>query len=1134
MSIVADYLRNLREIHRSGQAVPETSYYGTLETLLNELGKSLKPRVRAIINLRNRGAGIPDGGLFAEDQLPNADADPLTTGQNPARGVLEVKSTAEEVEAIANSPQVKKYLERYGLVLVTNYRAFLLVKKGAGGQPELLEHYALAPDEASFWAASLGDLLTHEERLKDYLRRALLHRAPLTNPKDVAWFLASYAREAKARVEASELPTLQDVRAALEEALGINFQGDKGDHFFRSTLIQTLFYGVFSAWVLWSKERSKETPPASEARFNWKEAAWTLQVPVIRALFERVATPSRLNNLKLVEVLEWTGDALNRVDRAAFFERFDEGQAVQYFYEPFLEAFDPELRRDLGVWYTPPEVVTYMVERVDRVLRDELGVADGLADEQVYVLDPCCGTGTYLVEVLGRIGKTLRDKGGDALLGSDLKKAATTRVFGFEILPAPFVVAHLQLGLLLQNLGAPLKEATNERAAVYLTNALTGWGDEAQPVLNFPELAQERDAAGEVKKHTNVLVVIGNPPYNGFAGMAVTEERQLSNAYRTTKRAPAPRGQGLNDLYIRFYRMAERQIVEQTGRGVVCYISNYSWLDGLSFTGMRERYLELFDRVWIDSLNGDKYRTGKLTPDGKPDPSVFSTEFNREGIQVGTAVALLARTGEHAPTDHIHYRNLWGRDKLEHLANTNFDTLEGEYEAITPVLEIGLPFMPSGASETYFEWPSVVNLLPNYYPGVQTKRDELVIDVSKDKLLERMKAYFNPAVSNSSMKQICERALFTTARAFDAVETRSYLLKRGILPQYIVKYCYRPFDIRWLYWEPETKLLERRVPDYFPQIFEGNLWLELRKKQSKADYDRGYVTGVLADNFGSGFSNFFPMYLTSSELQESMFVNDGVKSHKTNLSNKSRAYLSSIQAEPEHLFFHIVATIRSSTYRSENAGALRQDWPRIPLPASAERLGASAELGRKVAGLLETETPVPGVTTGKVRDELKLIGGISAVSGQSLNPETDLSLTQGWGHFGTRNAVMPGKGKTVERDYTPDELASLEAGAAALGMSLEEVLDLLGTSTFDVYLNERAYWKNVPSRVWDYTVGGYQVIKKWLSYRERGVLGRALGVNEARHVTETTRRVAGLLLLEPQLNENYQAVKADLLNKSWL
>src|SRR5438105_7131175 len=127
------------------------------------------------------------------------------------------------------------------------------------------------------------------------------------------------------------------------------------------------------------------------------------------------------------------------------------------------------------------------------------------------------------------------------------------------------------------------------------------------------------------------------------------EEHDLTNAYRTTKRAPAPQGQGLNDLYVRFFRMAERRIVERTGQGVVCFISNYSWLDGLSHTGMRERYLEAFDKIWIDNLNGDKYRTGKLTPDGEPDPSVFSTETNREGIQVGTAISLLVRKTEHQP-----------------------------------------------------------------------------------------------------------------------------------------------------------------------------------------------------------------------------------------------------------------------------------------------------------------------------------------------------------------------------------------------------------------------------------------------------------------------------------------------------
>jgi predicted helicase len=134
-------------------------------------------------------------------------------------------------------------------------------------------------------------------------------------------------------------------------------------------------------------------------------------------------------------------------------------------------------------------------------------------------------------------------------------------------------------------------------------------------------------------------VVIGNPPYNGFAGVGMEEEHALTDTYRQTKLAPAPQGQGLNDLYVRFFRVAERKIVDGTGAGVVCFISNYSWLDGLSHTGMRERYLDVFDQILIDCLNGDKYKTGKLTPDGDPDPSVFSTEQNTEGIQVGTAVA---------------------------------------------------------------------------------------------------------------------------------------------------------------------------------------------------------------------------------------------------------------------------------------------------------------------------------------------------------------------------------------------------------------------------------------------------------------------------------------------------------------
>jgi len=409
MHPVETYIRELLDIRRSGEAVKETSYYGPLSHLFNEIGQTLKPKVRCIINIKNRGAGIPDGGFFAADQLQKgSEADP-TRGQVPARGVIEIKSTGEDIQRIAISEQVLRYLNRYRQILVTNYRDFILVGQNADGKAVQLESYHLADSEANFWNAATNQRKMteeHGERLTEYLKRVMLHAAPLATPEDVAWFLASYARDAKSRIEQTDLPALAAIRNSLEEALGIKFKGQKGEHFFRSTLVQTLFYGIFSAWVLWCKQQKSTSQTAN---FHWREAAWFLHVPMIRALFEQVSMPSKLGSSGLVEVLNWTGEALNRIDQAAFFSKFEENYAVQYFYEPFLQAFDPELRKDLGIWYTPTEIVRYMVARVDTILREELEIEDGLADPRVYVLDPCCGTGAYLVEVLKRIAANLEE-----------------------------------------------------------------------------------------------------------------------------------------------------------------------------------------------------------------------------------------------------------------------------------------------------------------------------------------------------------------------------------------------------------------------------------------------------------------------------------------------------------------------------------------------------------------------------------------------------------------------------------------------------------------------------------------------------------------------------------------------------
>src|SRR6185437_1553858 len=199
-----------------------------------------------------------------------------------------------------------------------------------------------------------------------------------------------------------------------------------GEHFFRSTLVQTLFYGVFSAFVLWGR---KQVAEQRVGRFDWENSARYLRVPVIRKLFHEISDPGPLDAVGVTETLDWAETALNRVVLDVFFARFGEEDAIQYFYEPFLEAFDPELRKELGVWYTPQEIVKYQVARVDLALREELSIEDGLADPSVYVLDPCCGTGAYLVETLRVIANTLRAKGGEALIGADLKQAITTRIF---------------------------------------------------------------------------------------------------------------------------------------------------------------------------------------------------------------------------------------------------------------------------------------------------------------------------------------------------------------------------------------------------------------------------------------------------------------------------------------------------------------------------------------------------------------------------------------------------------------------------------------------------------------------------------------------------------------------------------
>ena len=825
---------------------------------------------------------------------------------------------------------------------------------------------------------------------------------------------------------------------------------------------------------------------------------------MLRALFQQLSDPGRLQPLGLVEVLDWSSAALDRVDRAAFFSRFDEGEAVPYFYEPFLAAFDPELRKQLGVWYTPSEVVKYMVARVDKALKDDLHIPDGLAGENVYVLDPCCGTGAYVSEVLRCIAANLQGQGLGALAGARMKRAAMKRVFGFEIMPAPFVVAHLQVGLTMQALGAPLADAANERASVFLTNALTGWGSHASKQLVFPELEEERDRAERVKQHRPILVVLGNPPYDGYAGMAVDEERELTEAYRGTRRVRRPEGQGLNDPYVRFFRMAERRIAEKTGRGVVCFISNYSWLEGLSFTGMRERYLETFDEIRIDCLNGDRYETGKLTPDGSPDPSIFSTTGDPVGIQVGTAVATLVRKSDHSPAQTVGFRHLWGQAKGSELVATAQEEPSALYDTVEPVLQLGLPFKPAAVSEGWFDWPSLPDLFSVSFPGVKTSRDSFLVDIDLQRLRKRLVDYFDPGLTDTEIEGRYPSVMRGTAR-FDAHSVRSTLVKRGGPDEAgFIRFAYRPFDNRWLYWEKETKLLDEKRAEYRSHVFKGNRSLVTQQKPRRDWSPPQFISSIGCLDLMDRSATCFPAW-----VREDRMTKENLKQGRYVVERTVQHYLDNPGLGVEDLLHHVLAVLHDPAYREANAGALRMEWPRIPLPdwpngnanGAAAALRESAARGRELAALLDSDTGVHGVTLGKPRPELAVMGVPATVVGRNMTGD-DFAVTAGWGRVVSGDAVMPGAGRAVERDYS-------RAERTAMG----DALPAFGENTFDVYVNSTAFWKNVPVAVWTYRLGGYQVLKKWLSYREQGVLGRPLRPEEIQHFCETVRRIGAILMM---------------------
>ena len=544
-------------------------------------------------------------------------------------------------------------------------------------------------------------------------------------------------------------------------------------------------------------------------------------------------------------------------------------------------------------------------------------------------------------------------------------------------------------------------------------------------------------------------------------------------------------------------------------------------------------------------MNGDSRETGKTTPDGKPDPSVFSTEQNHEGIRVGTVVSLMVRKPTHGSMPAIRYREFWGTTKRSDLKSSLASPdLDASYDIVSPAKANRYAFRPSAVSDDYYAWPRIDELaFTAPMPGLLEKRKGALVSFDKSLLDQRMRLYFDPSVTWSQVRSL-GTGLTQDAAVYDAAKVRQRLLSSERFDAANVRrMMLLPMDLRWCYHTLGAGLWNRARPEYSQQVRSGIPTVVIRKHAvaNPEGIPFFYSSSLGNDNAFLKHAYYVPLMLrseaptptvTAGQTDFLEHVEQPASIQTANLSDAARAYLASIGiADPDGdmetaalLWRHVLAIGYAPAYLAEHEDGIRADWPRVPLPATEAGLRVSAGLGSQLAALLDTEQAVPHVTSGVVRPELRVIADLTRLDGAPPNPATgDFDLRARWGYASTNGIVMGGTGRLTQRPYTDDELAAIKTGAEALGLTLDQALDRLGHTTCDVYLNDRVCWRNVPARVWDFTIGGYQVIKKWLSYREYALLNRSLTVDEVRHVMGMARRLAAVRLLEPALDANYAA-----------
>jgi hypothetical protein len=714
---------------------------------------------------------------------------------------------------------------------------------------------------------------------------------------------------------------------------------------FADMYAQTIAYGLFAA---------RATGNGGQ-KFSRQNAAYLLPKtnPFLRKLFNHIAGP------ELDDRIAWLVDdlaqVLGRADMAAVLEDFGkhtkQEDPVVHFYETFLKAYDPKEKKLRGVYYTPEPVVSYIVRSVDYVLRTRFGRPLGLVDPTVLILDPAVGTGTFLYDAVKLIYESLCEQGQQGAWNNYVAEKLLPRLFGFEVLMAPYAVAHLKLGLLLQELGYQFQGG--ERLGVYLTNTLEEAIKKSE-VLFGEFIVEEGNAAAEIKKEKQIMVVLGNPPYSVSS---LNRGPWIQGLVEDYKEGLKEKKLNIDDDYVKFIRFGQWRI-ERTGAGILAFITNHGYLDNPTFRRMRESLMNTFTDIYVLDLHGND-RKKERCPDGSPDKNVFD-------IQQGVAVGIFVKEAGKVGPGKVHHADLWGlRDgKYGVLAET--DVAATGWKELAPSGPAYL-FVPRGEglrAEYELGW-KITEIFPVNGSGLNTDRDALCFDFERAALGERMKKLF----SGTYDEQFRERYGLYPSSSYD-VEDRA---KRFPYSEESLQRClYRPFDERWLYYQPG--FTSRPVLHVMGNMLRGaNLGL-VAARQSKEPFAVLSTRRICAHKIVTVYdrSSMFPLYRypeTGSE-QKQLAIEEG------RWPNLSPEFIADVGKRlgvwsipdgvgdmidtfgPEDVFYYAYAVFHSPTYRSRYAEFLKTDFPRLPLTSDKKLFAALAAKGAELVALHLMESKV--------------------------------------------------------------------------------------------------------------------------------------------------------------------------------